>query len=66
MAVSAIGTEGHDDVGSEVSEVGSDLGGGGTRFSLIEFQQDLVRRLNAAAAPDAPSSRLGVHVRRVL
>jgi twitching motility protein PilI len=32
------------------------------RISLREFQQDLVRRLNEAAAADAPSSRLGVQV----
>jgi len=32
------------------------------RISLREFQQDLVRRLNEAAAADAPSARLGVQV----
>jgi twitching motility protein PilI len=32
------------------------------RVSLREFQQDLVRRLNEAAAADAPSARLGVQV----
>src|SRR5262245_17296848 len=32
------------------------------RTSLREFQQDLVRRLNEAAASDAPSARLGVQV----
>ncbi len=32
------------------------------RISLREFQQDLVRRLNEAAASDAPSTRLGVQV----
>jgi len=32
------------------------------RISLREFQQDLVRRLNEAAASDAPSARLGVQV----
>jgi twitching motility protein PilI len=32
------------------------------RLSLREFQQDLVRRLNEAAAADAPSVRLGVQV----
>jgi twitching motility protein PilI len=32
------------------------------RVSLREFQQDLVRRLNEAAASDAPSARLGVQV----
>jgi twitching motility protein PilI len=32
------------------------------RVSLREFQQDLVRRLNEAAAADAPSVRLGVQV----
>jgi twitching motility protein PilI len=32
------------------------------RVSLREFQQDLVRRLNEAAAADTPSARLGVQV----
>jgi twitching motility protein PilI len=32
------------------------------RISLREFQQDLARRLNEAAAADAPSARLGVQV----
>jgi twitching motility protein PilI len=32
------------------------------RVSLREFQQDLVRRLNEAAASEAPSARLGVQV----
>jgi twitching motility protein PilI len=32
------------------------------RVSLREFQQDLVRRLNEAAAADAPSARLGVQI----
>lgn len=32
------------------------------RVSLREFQQDLVRRLNEAAAVDAPLARLGVQV----
>src|SRR5215510_1790721 len=32
------------------------------RTSLREFQQDLVRRLNEAAAAEAPSARLGVQV----
>lgn len=32
------------------------------RVSLREFQQDLVRRLNEAAAADAPLARLGVQV----
>ncbi len=32
------------------------------RISLREFQQDLVRRLNEAAAADAPSARLDVQV----
>jgi twitching motility protein PilI len=32
------------------------------RISLREFQQDLVRRLNEAAAADAPSARLGVQI----
>ncbi len=32
------------------------------RISLREFQQDLVRRLNEAAAAEAPSARLGVQV----
>ncbi len=32
------------------------------RISLREFQQELVRRLNEAAAADAPSARLGVQV----
>jgi twitching motility protein PilI len=32
------------------------------RISLREFQQDLVRRLNEAAAADRPSARLGVQV----
>jgi twitching motility protein PilI len=32
------------------------------RISLREFQQDLVRRLNEAAASDAPLARLGVQV----
>ncbi|HSD42986.1 MAG TPA: chemotaxis protein CheW [Burkholderiales bacterium] len=32
------------------------------RVSLREFQQDLVRRLNEAAAADAPSARLGIQV----
>ncbi len=32
------------------------------RISLREFQQDLVRRLNEAAAADTPSARLGVQV----
>lgn len=32
------------------------------RISLREFQQDLVRRLNEAAASDAPLARLGVQI----
>ena len=32
------------------------------RISLREFQQDLVRRLNEAAASEAPSTRLGVQI----